>query len=638
MGNSDGNYQTQINEALKQANMPKSPLSQQLSGMLGSNASGIFNGLGQGQNAFPGLYSGAGTPGSVQNGGGFQFQNPGTPQQTPQQGSNNSPPTGGYNPPGQPGQSGYFTPTDQPSFNAMSMLSPQNPTPTQQGGSGGVTLGDIPIGQPGGPGDPNNPTFYPPNGTGGNQSPAGTQGLFPQIAQSNPGMQGLEMGAVPQNYANQLSGNIQAPQTGNYNPSAGLLQQVQNSAGGNNIAGLPQSLQQALSNLGNVGGAQLPQNNVGSPNLQAAAPQNVNPGNASLQLGNPNNVNLASANLQTGLPNAQDSAYYDATSQLLGNQYNQGVKDLQARFGAAGGTSRGTPAAFAQSQYAAQALPQLQAALGNVRQQEVGNQLTAQNQANTANLQARGQDLTNSQQNVSNQLTGQNQANNALLTGRGQDINNSQQNVQNLLQSVGLNNNSNLQARQQNIDLAGQQQQGALANQGLVNQGGVDSLNSLASLFGQQGQLNNSLLSNLGNIANNAGQQNLGQNQLSSQSQLGTNQLNSQNINNLLSQFGNFQNNNNQATLGQNQLNAQNSQFNAGQQNSTLQQYMQQLQSANQNQINNQFQGSQNLAQILAQFGLSGIPGGSANVNLGAQSQTGLQQLAGIAGGLGGLL
>lgn len=566
MGSGNQNYSDQINTALAQANMPKSPLAQQLSNNFSQNFQQTLAGvLSGGGNAFQGINGGQSTPGQILNGGGYQ----------------------------------------------QSIFNPSGSQPAQS-----------------------NPVLNSGTAT------ATTSNLNNSTAQSNPGnlSNGINLSGINSGLLSQLTQQFGRPGEAVDNASQSLFYGLGGSnalsQNQNNIPGLSSNLQQALNNTNQASG--------------------LNPN--SLQTGLPQNVNVNPANLQTGLPNAQDSAYYQGVEQTLGNQYNQGLKDLQARFGAAGGTSRGTPAAFAQAQYSAQALPQLAAALGNVRQQEVGNQLQAQNQGNSANLTARGQDISNAQQNVGNQLQGQNQSNQALLQ-----------------------------------------------NQGLNNQAVLDRLNSISGLFGQQGNLNNQLLGNLGNIAANSGQTSLGVNQLNTGNQLATNQLNSQNINNALSQLGNLQNNNNQTALGLNQLLANNSQFNAGQQNSNLQalnqllaqanqfnagqqnlntQQLNQLnqqnsqfnadaltqnrelmaqlglqnnqfnsnqfnnqalallqlaQQGNQQQINNQFTGLQNVLQLAGQFGLAGIPGGSANVNLSASPQSGGSALSGIGSALGGL-
>lgn len=622
MGGSN-NYSSQINTGLQQANMPKSPLAQNLSSTLNNNYQQILSSLlngGATGNAFPGLMGGQSTAGSALNSGGYtQFQgqqfnqqlNPATVGDT-QIPKNNTPEYQGVldflgksnpNTFQRPDGTQFKLPAGQTDPNlAKSNVFPEGPSFNPQG------LASLTGINPGNGGQPN---FNLPDFS--SSVAQSDPNLNASTYQSNPQQGQLNLGGPNQNILQSLLTQFQSPQFQNQNQSADLLSQLsgQQQPGVDNLSTF---LQSALARSANTGGAQLPNMNVGNANLQSAAPQNINPNNVGLQL---------------GAPNAQDSDYYNSAQQVLGNQYNQGLKDLQARFGASGGASRGTPAAYAQAQYSSQALPQLGAALGNIRQQEAGNQLTAQNQAN-----------------------------NALLTNRGQDINNSQQNVQNYLQSIGLNNNSNLQGRQQDIDLLGLNQQGALQNQGLVNQSGNDNLNSLSSLFNSVGGQQNNQLSILSQLANNAGQLGLGQNQLTSQNQFNNNQLNSQNSNNALSQLLGFQSSNNQSQLGQNQLNAGNSQFNAGQSNSNLQainqllsgnsqfnagqknsmnqNLLQMLQQANQQQINNQFTGNQNLAQILAQFGLSGIPGGSANINLSASPQSG-GGLAGL-GAIGSLL
>jgi hypothetical protein len=55
--------------------------------------------------------------------------------------------------------------------------------------------------------------------------------------------------------------------------------------------------------------------------------------------------------------------------QILQTQQTNDVNSLRSRFGAGGGTAFGTPAAYAESQYRAQAAPQITSAIGNLQLQ-----------------------------------------------------------------------------------------------------------------------------------------------------------------------------------------------------------------------------------------------------------------------------
>jgi hypothetical protein len=493
-----------------------------------------------------------------------------------------------------------------------------------------------------------------------NLSGMNAQTARPNLAQMN--MQGMNPQALQT-----LLQQFQAPGVNGYNPSQQLLNnpgfnQQYGQMQGLGIQGLSQALQQQIGNTGNNGMANLPGLNLGQANLQAANPQQVSAPGTQLNTGNAqqvsaNNVNPATANIDQSNINPQDSAFYQAVQKNLTDQMDLNRKDLRARFGASGGTSRGTPAAFAESQFDAQALPQLAQALGEVRQQEFGNLLQQRGlgqQGNLANAGMQNQvGLANNQlqaqtglANSSNQLQAQNQGNSALLQARGQDINNSQQNVQNFLQSVGLNNTSNLQARGQNLDLLGLGQQGALQNQSLGNQFQQGNLSTLGNLFNSQQGMNlqnyfNTIGANqnqqglLSGLAQQAGQLGLGQNQLGSQNALAAQGLNQQGANNALQNQLGFQTNQNQANLGQNNILSQLAQFNSGQGNDFMKSLLAMQQSANEGQINRQFTGYQNLAQLAQGLALAGIPGGGSNTNLSPAPNQGLSSILGPLSMLG---
>lgn len=107
---------------------------------------------------------------------------------------------------------------------------------------------------------------------------------------------------------------------------------------------------------------------------------------------------------------------------ILGKKQANDVADLRARFGAAGGTSRGTPAAYAEAQLKSQQIPELQQALSAASNQEFGNQLNLRN----LNLNALLGADSNTAQNLGTTL-------NTFSTTRGQDLANTQGNQQNQL-------------------------------------------------------------------------------------------------------------------------------------------------------------------------------------------------------------
>lgn len=530
MGSNQGNYSNEINTAVQQANLPKSPLAQNMSNSFGQNFNNIFsqmaNGAGMG-NAFPGFQSGYSTPGWIQNQANSNTNplssNPSNPQQTPlTPPTPNSPPTGGIRNFGGPAQ--MDTMMGNPngisglSYGGPSIDNSGNPTggqqlvaPNQLSGMSanidpsGMSQGNIPLRQ--------NTLF----------------GQLPQTSLANPTLQAMNMQGMDPNALNTLMQQLQGPSVNNYNPSQQAL----------GIPGLSAALQNSLGNtLGNQ------------------APGQVNAVNA----------NVAQASLPSQQQyNPQSDPYFQAVQQSLLNQQNLDQKNLQAQFGASGGSGgMGSGAAFAQAQLMAQQAPEMQAALGNYLQNQQSNFLNQQG------LQQQG-----------------------------------------LLQNAQMANAANLQNSQLGTqanfqNAANQLQAGGLNNQNLSSVG-----NLLATLSGQ------------------AGNQNLGQQQLGSQNFFNAAGQNSQNANNILQNQLGFQTNQNGANNNLNNILASLGQFNAGQTNNQNQTYSQMLQTANQNQINNQFQGVQNLAQLMGQFGLSGIPGGSANVSLGGNSQSWLQSLLG---------
>lgn len=693
MGSGNQDYRNQITTALQQANQPKSALSQDFSNsMQGMYLPAISNMLNAGMmNAFPGMMNSQGTPGSVFNQqpqpvhqlpisqGPYQP----TPTPTPVGGPPHTFPVPGQNT-SQSQASMNFSPNGQSSLYATGGQNGQPSIPNYNGGSQyayqgmfpGIDISKLPPGTNLGQlissgqitqdqansafgfGQGFNPQTDPrlqsqyqqyANGLQGNPNvqqgtvpdyntwlntagPLGTQMNaqsptdpnqfqswmqgFPSYNQqiaNQPGMtqdqsqQGMtpDKGISSQQYQqlqSQFPGlfsgnNAQYSAQTNGNPSGvqGIpsmgqssmfpqISQANPQLAGMNMQGMnPQMVQQLSQQF------QMPGVNGYNPSSQLLGQSNginglgnqlqsqINNATGSLGSGyaqgnlNTNNAQQAGTNFSSTL-NPQDSQYYQGVQSLLNQQLTAGRDDIRARFGASGGNSRGTAASYAEGQYNAAALPQLASALGQVRQSEVGNQLQA------ANLGLQGQ-LGNAQ----NQLTAQNQGNSAML------------------QNQGLANNFQL----------GQQ-----GNQS-------QNLGTLGNLFSNQSGLQ-------AQLANQAGNLNLGQQQLGSQNMLGAQGLNSQNALGLLQNQLGFQTNQNQAQLGMNNLNMNNSQFNAGQNNQYTQQYMAMLQAANQQQIQNYLSGYQNIFGTAAGLAGAGIPGGSANVNLGGQSQSWLSQLGGL--------
>lgn len=592
-----GNYSDAINTAVQGANLPKSALSQEMSQYLGAGNNGgfnsILNALGQigNYNAFPGIQAGQSTPGAQL--GQAPLPNSSIAQDiVPQIGAGGPSNAGGAGPTssaqgttandaGTPssglGNTIGGPQIQSPSFNLISPMSmPSGGVPQQQQSQQQQFLPDANI-------NPNFNILQPQQG--GRPSPApgaippaisnvpGMQSqLLPQVQQANPSLNGINTQGMDQQAYSTLLNQLQAPGVSNYNPSAQLLQSP----------AVNQQFQQ-MQGLGIQGLAGALNNQLGAQS-QPYTPQQVslNP----LQ-GNGGVNNLPQAQQQF---NPATDPYYQAVQQSLQNQQLLDQKNLQAQFSASGGTGRGTPAAFAQAQLMAQQSPQMAAALGQVAQQEQANQLQAVGLNQQGLLQ---------NQNLQNQFG---------LAQQGNQLNAQQLNQQAGLQAAGLGN----------------QQLGTLG--GLLNNNQQLQLQNYLSTIGA----NQSQLGLASQLANQAGNMNLSQGQLGSQNIFNAAQLNSQNANNALQNQLGFQTNQNQALLGQNNLLSQLGQFNAQQGNQFNQNILQQQQTANQSQINNQLTALQNLAQIAAQFGLSGIPGGSANVNLGAQSQNTLQQLGGI--------
>jgi hypothetical protein len=254
---------------------------------------------------------------------------------------------------------------------------------------------------------------------------------------------------------------------------------------GGSAAGDPKSLTSYFQQMGQQGGAQLPNINYNAPQFsttqfnqpalsnqqmpnwmgtQFQQPQLFNGQFQNTQLQqaplanqqwqNPqlnNNLQLSAGGID---PNSQ---YGKAIQQMVANQQNQDVAALRERFTGTGG-SMGTPAAYAESNYRAQAAPQLINAMEQANQAERGLNLQQMGQANNA-------------------ILGQNQ----ILAGLGQAQN------QFGLQQAGLNSDIINQMNQMGL------QQGLAQNQfGLQGAGlNADIMNQLNQLNAQQGLAQN---------------------------------------------------------------------------------------------------------------------------------------------------
>lgn len=322
-----------------------------------------------------------------------------------------------------------------------------------------------------------------------------------------------------------------------------------------------------------------------------------------------------------------NSPFSQAIQQTLANKQNQDISDLRARFGASGGASRGTPAMYAETQLRSQQAPEIAAALGNVRQQEAGLNLQNAGMLNSANLQ-----------------------------GRGQDISQLQTNQQGLLQAALANQNAGLQSQALGGQLGLQQRGQDLQNftdsrgqdVGLFNAAIQNSAVQGNLGLGQRGQditqfgnILDNQTNRLGTAAqylNNMGGLQLGQrSQDLSNQQFNAGQFNQAGLQNrglslqdLQQQF--------QYGLGAGNMNSNNAQFLAGQSNQLNSQYASALQGGQESMYGRQANAYNQLAAYIAQLAGMGIPGGSANINVSPiQPQSG-SGLGGMMGGLGTLL
>lgn len=483
----------------------------------------------------------------------------------------------------------------------------------------------------GGPGSPQRTTFATYGEgqqpglqlSGTNTANQGNGLVAPNLAQAPVVGTGLDIGNMQQDPLGlaALRQGIQAPQFQFSDPFTQIMQRLS----GN----IPQVQGQSVQ----AGQISAPQAQVTDLSLQRATPQNVNPMNITAP-----NVNLQGFNPNADISSAinpQDSDYYRAVTDVLTRKQDRDVANLRASFSGTG-TSRGSPAFTAESFMRGEQLPQLAAALGGIRQQEVGNEIARRNLLlgqDSQSLEGRGQDLSALLANAQNflQAGGMNQ---------GVDLQAQLANQQSGLQATNLNNLFGLQQRGQNVDLAlanagnslgaGQANLGAQMQAGLANQ-----QNNLAAQQSNQGAFLQQLAQMLQG-AQGQGQLNLGQNQLAAQTGLDAQNLQTQRGSDLLNSQNNFLQTLSQLALGNQQNLAQQGQFNAGQGNQFNLTMAQMQQQAIESQIQRAFQGLNNLLGLGGNLAQAGTPG-SPNVNLSNPTQGTGSGLGGILGGLGQL-
>lgn len=156
---------------------------------------------------------------------------------------------------------------------------------------------------------------------------------------------------------------------------------------------------------------------------------------------------------QANAPVNVNTSTLDSIAKILGTKQSNDVADLRARFGAAGGTSRGTPAAYAEAQLKSQQIPELQQALSAASNQEFSNQLNSKSLTLQSLLGAN----SNESQNLGTLL-------NTFSTTRGQDITNTQGTQQNNLGLIDQLVKAAGGAGQQDLGLGSLFNQGAQIN------------------------------------------------------------------------------------------------------------------------------------------------------------------------------
>lgn len=449
-GSQPYDYKAETQYALGQANLPKSPLAQDLSDRLQGFAPQILDQMGNAQQM------GAAVLG--------QYYQP-TPQNTPAPVQNTYPKQSDFNPPPQPSGPVWQRPQNYMGTGVTRAPSPQELeffSQNQGSQAGGMKTFN---------GGMVNMQTNPANAPAPQQQQQGYNLGLPQVTQATVG-QAQNVNQLDPAIMAQMGQQIQAPQTNfGTDPFSGVNAQLAGQFNPQQFAGIPQ-LQQMI---------QSAFNGQGNP-LAGGLPQM------------PGQVNAQGVNIDNSQINPQDSQFYQGVQDLFQRNQQKDIADLRARFGV-DGTSRGTGAAFAEGNYRAESLGQLGTALGQLRQNEFQNLLAQRGlaqQGNLANFQmlndaaltGRGQDITGRGQTLDAMLQGGQQQNNnlgALLnsftTMRGQDISNAQGNLEANLSRLGLLSQNAQNAGQLNLGQNALQSQNALQAAGL----NTDRMNALLS-------------------------------------------------------------------------------------------------------------------------------------------------------------
>lgn len=427
-GSGSPNYTQQITQGLNQANLPKSPLSQQYNQYAQNAAPSIFEALLNAQNLGNSAFGGqaGGQRNASFPSGNWQAPTPNTPFNDQNNGGTFTPgmgapelngPTGVYQNPGQ------LFPQANMQGSWEGNQTNQNPQSVNQGTQ---LTGDA-------------GSFGPSGFTPG---PNANLPTVPGV-NSNPNSQGGSNGLTAPQFTGAQSFQAQ-------DPFAAIMQKI--------FGGAPNVSAQGV----NTSAVGTPQVNLGG----------FNPSVADL------------SGVQGGI-NPQDSSYYQSIADILGKKQQRDVADTRAMFSGTG-LSRGTPALVAESTLKGEQLPQLANALGQVRQSEYTNELARRNQVqtgllgqsdqyNTATLGGRGQDLTSLLGNASNflQAGGMNQQ-------AGLDV--SKTNAANNLNAQQSNQGSFLQNLSQLIQggqASGQFNLGNQANQNQASQFNAGEANKM---------------------------------------------------------------------------------------------------------------------------------------------------------------
>lgn len=161
-----------------------------------------------------------------------------------------------------------------------------------------------------------------------------------------------------------------------------------------------------------------------------------------------------------------NSPMAQATMQILERQKQADIANVRARFGASGGSSMGTPAAYAEAQTSANYVPLMAQALGNLNMQDSQNRIAQQGANNQAILGQNTQNLQNAQ-NTNQYNLGQGNLGAGLI---GQNMNSQQQAIQQMMQAIGGVYNQNTAPRQ-NIEQANPANEMITALAGLFGSG-----------------------------------------------------------------------------------------------------------------------------------------------------------------------